>query len=380
MRRNIIYLPLLVIAMIAIVSCHEPDTSAPVNPNKVTAIELTPREASLTVGERLTLQVHLTPATAQGSVTFESSAPAIASISAEGVVTALAEGTAEITARVNGLSSQCAIKVFPKEQPKPQGPFEITLTQITATNIFAKIKPSDPNMRYSVNANTLEAYERIIATHSSIPQANRAWWEAVSGETSGGVEYRKAVARETFQGEQTIDLGEISGGAYPFPDDHTIVIVVYGMDQDGVEQTDVIKMEEKTKPATLSNLTFEVKIQNVQSNYIDATITPSDNAKEHYYSLQSARFVDFYLKPKPGKEIIDGVPAKKAMCLRLLQSTFSNDEEQLAIHKGSFTISEETNSGLNASTQYYIIVFGWDKEAGITTDVSLTPFETIASE
>lgn len=380
MKRNLsISVFLMLLVALSFTSCDEPTPPSNTGGDKVSAIELSPKEAKLEVGETLKLQVQLTPALKK-EVTFESSAPSVASVSAEGVVTALSKGSAEITARVDAVASKCLITVTPKEEPKPQAPFEIVITQTTATNVFVTIKPQDPKMRYCVWGNTQEAYDETINKHGSIPESNRKWWEFQSREKAGGKRYREAVALESYTGEQNINIGEISGGAYPFPDDHKIVIVVYGMDEDGFETTSLVTQEENTKPSKLTNLTFDVKINGIHSNSVDAVITPSDNSKEYFYSIQSARFVNFYLNPKPDKEIIDGIPSKKYMCLKLIHAAIENEQTALAIRKGPFTISEETNNYLKPDTPYFIIVYGWSKEDGITTDISLTPFDTTPNE
>ncbi|WP_027907113.1 phage tail tube protein [Pseudomonas taiwanensis] len=67
-------------------------------PIVVAAVEVTPATLSLAVDETADLEAAVTPVGASQLVTWTSSAPAIASVSATGLVTGLAAGTATITA------------------------------------------------------------------------------------------------------------------------------------------------------------------------------------------------------------------------------------------------------------------------------------------
>lgn len=67
-------------------------------PIAIAAVEVTPATLSLDVAETADLEAVVTPVGASQLVTWTSSAPAIASVSATGLVTGLAAGTATITA------------------------------------------------------------------------------------------------------------------------------------------------------------------------------------------------------------------------------------------------------------------------------------------
>lgn len=82
--------------------------SAPVTP---TGIGVAPSEATLDVNEKISLIATLTPKGATGKVTYESSNTSVATVSETGEVTALATGTATITATCGTYSDECAITV-----------------------------------------------------------------------------------------------------------------------------------------------------------------------------------------------------------------------------------------------------------------------------
>lgn len=80
----------------------------------VKSIELSATEAELTIGGTMTLTATVLPEDATDkTVTWTSSDEAIATVDAEGNVTAVAPGQVEITATSNGISSVCALTVKP---------------------------------------------------------------------------------------------------------------------------------------------------------------------------------------------------------------------------------------------------------------------------
>lgn len=86
-----------------------------------TAIQLNKETASLEVGKRLQLNATVTPNTAvDKTVTWTTSASAVATVSSKGVVTGVAAGTATITATtVNGLTATCKVTVTGGTDPEP---------------------------------------------------------------------------------------------------------------------------------------------------------------------------------------------------------------------------------------------------------------------
>ena len=96
-------------------------TSTPVeNPDVPTGISLSASTATVEAGKRLQLTATVTPDTAADkSVTWTTSAPAVATVS-KGVVTGVAAGTATITAStVNGLTATCTVTVTGGATPDP---------------------------------------------------------------------------------------------------------------------------------------------------------------------------------------------------------------------------------------------------------------------
>lgn len=85
----------------------------------MTSVHVTPASWALTAGKAVKLSAGWEPAdtTDSTSFTWESSAPSVASVAADGTVTALSAGTADITARfANGKSASCHITVAADQQ------------------------------------------------------------------------------------------------------------------------------------------------------------------------------------------------------------------------------------------------------------------------
>lgn len=79
----------------------------------VTRVDLNKAEATLVVGETLQLQVHVSPDDAIQDVVWASSYPDIASVSANGLVSALSPGSTVISVTANnGLKATCELTVI----------------------------------------------------------------------------------------------------------------------------------------------------------------------------------------------------------------------------------------------------------------------------
>ncbi len=92
-------------------TCEVTVTAAPV---VLQSIEVTPEASQLAIGGTIDLTAALVPADAQveGSIAWASSDPAIATVDASGHVTALAIGTAQITAKSGDVTGTCYVEVY----------------------------------------------------------------------------------------------------------------------------------------------------------------------------------------------------------------------------------------------------------------------------
>ena len=110
MRKRIVttLIALISIFCIALISACENESTS-----KLEKITLDVTEVTLTVGETKQVIASLTPEDVEGvTVEWSSSNTAVATVN-DGLITAVAEGTATITAKADGQSATCAVTVNP---------------------------------------------------------------------------------------------------------------------------------------------------------------------------------------------------------------------------------------------------------------------------
>lgn len=380
---------LSLIVAFALASCNDPapkpvPTPEP-NPNpkkdKVTEIVLTPKDAKLTEGETLQLQVKLTPAL-EHKVIFTSSDANIASVDDKGTITAQKEGKAVITAKVDDVSATCSVEVT-KKNVVPAKSFELTDLRTTGSNASVMIKPADKNMRYMAAFMRRTIYDRHIQDEGSINAFDLAFWKEATKKPDGTVneeQFKKAIMRDSNVGEKVFDE-KTNNVRYPFPDDHDIVFVIYGVDPDtGKAITEEYVLDAHTQKRIVNeNLTFKVDITDVKATSAKVVVTPSDPNTTWFWSVQTKRFVDFYIHPTKDIDIEGYATNEDYMVFeKLLTGIYANDFDKIAVQKGKTDISEllHTNS---ANTDYVLIIFGWDEVKGITSKVEYIDFRSGAN-
>ena len=111
-------------------------------PVKVTGVKLNKSSKSLTIGDNFTLTATVKPDNATDkSVTWSSSNTSVATVDENGVVTAVAEGTATITATAsNGVEASCTVTVKQKGDSIFKKIFNVILAPFRAIiNLFKKL-------------------------------------------------------------------------------------------------------------------------------------------------------------------------------------------------------------------------------------------------
>lgn len=107
MKKLAFFLSFVAIAAMTLASCEK---------NDLKGISLSKKSLTLTVGETETLKANLDPADAKAQVAWSSSDEAVASVK-DGVVTAVAPGSATITATAGEFSAKCEVTVEPSFTP-----------------------------------------------------------------------------------------------------------------------------------------------------------------------------------------------------------------------------------------------------------------------
>lgn len=119
------------LSALAFAACDDKD---PVQPPPPVGVTVTPSTATLTVGQQLPVGAVVTNSTNQ-TVSWESSSPAVATVSAQGVITAVAPGSALITATA---AADPNAKAFVSVTVTPAAPPQITLAPTTASVVVGQ--------------------------------------------------------------------------------------------------------------------------------------------------------------------------------------------------------------------------------------------------
>ena len=133
---------------LGMIACSDSEDE-PETPNvEVTSVTVSPESINMVIGdtERLTLTILPENASVK-SGTWASSDEAVATVSQDGTVTAVAEGTAVITVTAGSKSATCNVTITEERieiESIEISPAEVTLTQIGETaQLTVKIMPED---------------------------------------------------------------------------------------------------------------------------------------------------------------------------------------------------------------------------------------------
>ena len=107
----------------------------------VSSVSVSPSSAELTIGKTLQLSASVLPADATDkSVSWASSAPSVATVSASGLVTAVAEGVVTITAKAGDKEGRCQVTVK-KEAESGPGVTDVAVASISLNKTELALEP-----------------------------------------------------------------------------------------------------------------------------------------------------------------------------------------------------------------------------------------------
>ena len=311
----------------------------PPSPQKISEIKFEKETVNLSVGESLLLRLIATPkeATLDGkSIVWTSSDPNVVSVK-EGTITGVAEGKATITAKVENLEAKCTVEVKAKGL---EVDFEIVALEKTSATI--KIVPKDPTMRYYYYAMTREKYKTESSrTEAGIYGFEKSWFMFLSEANPG----------KTWQ-ELFLDP------------DSAYVVYAYDLNEKAEQVGEVKTMEFTTKSSEKKNVTFDVRIENIYLDGVDALIKPSTNDK-YSVTIQKKKFVDFYREKN----------MEYKMAKMIIEADLSNEFTPYLV-QGEFKLTPEYRRATMKDTDYYIVVFAYDEENGVGSDLTYVPFHT----
>ena len=175
--------------------------TAAVVPVDATAIELDKTTLTIVEGKTETLNATLTPANATTAVTWESSNESVATVTAAGKVTAVAVGTATITAKAGELSATCAVTV--NEAPDPTN---------CAEAAEAALSVSGDNVEYKNGKEyTIRGYVTEIQTAYNSQYNNITFWMADTENGGKVLEAFRAACASEADAPEVGDLVDVTG-------------------------------------------------------------------------------------------------------------------------------------------------------------------------
>ena len=193
-----------------------------------------------------------------------------------------------------------------------------------------------------------------------------AWYQYLADNYGGSwTEYLPQDLRKGVFSTSSAELGWI------FQWDKEYLIYAFGINPDGTVTTDVEYIKFRTLPRENKDLDFEVTINEIFSDGVDATITPSNDKDRYFVSVQRASYVEWWTNPANGVTEDD-------MMYELVEGRFSEGELDGYLYTGVFHMTPEDYKVSRADSDTYIIIFGY--ENGPTTKVTLVPFHTLPKE
>lgn len=134
-----------IVAFLALLACSCQEKEPAVVP--VTQVRVTPSELDMFIGESKALEATVSPSDATSpSVSWASSKPSVVSVSNDGRVSALSEGTATITATAGGKKGTCTVNVsrpFVEVKSITLNKSTLSLVEEQSETLIATVKPDD---------------------------------------------------------------------------------------------------------------------------------------------------------------------------------------------------------------------------------------------
>ena len=140
---------------------EQPDNQDPPKPVAVESVSLSSQSMDLKVGESATLTATIKPSNAQATVSWSTSNASVATVSS-GKVTAVAEGTATISASAEGKSANCQVTV------KASAPAVVEVTSVTLDHHELTLKEGE-SKQLKVSVKPDNATDKTVSWSTSNP-------------------------------------------------------------------------------------------------------------------------------------------------------------------------------------------------------------------
>lgn len=243
----------------------------------VSSITLDKDQLQLKAEETYQLIATVEPASMSNvELTWESSDTEVAVVDQSGVVTAVAEGTAEIKVSYGQASDVCTVTVGSE--------FSMTLSVLDMTSSMIKIEanPSDMEATYYVSMMTKADYDAAGAPDAIINKTTKELEKAAEAEGMNVKDYLNSVLRKGIAEVQFDNLD----------DDTEYVAFGFALDADMVAGETVFTCDARTNE--LEVLDFTIEISDIKYDGFNASVTPSANDIKYFQACITKETYDYY--------------------------------------------------------------------------------------
>ena len=148
------------------------------NDTPVQALTLSQRNADLTVGST----VKLTASGGESTVSFSSSNEAVATVSADGTVKAVGEGSAVVTAKAGDLTASCSVAVKGTEQTDMPAKSDLVLQSIYGSSVPLEVEGTSAAITWSSSNSQIVTVD-ASGTATAVASGKATVTAAVDGQT-----------------------------------------------------------------------------------------------------------------------------------------------------------------------------------------------------
>lgn len=324
-------------------------------PNPVPSeIVLNPTTKEIMEGESFVIEARITPnSISTDRIVWTSSNEKVAIVE-NGNVRGVSRGNATITATIGSVKAVCEVVVNPKFSLT----FDITINGIQAIDANFSIVPSDEESIYYFSSILKEEWDKIGGANGILEYERHFW------NSAGSIE--DALRQLTTKGSRLNQNLSYSGISLARPGT-SYIVYAFGVNYDGTETSEIFYKEIKTLPEqSVSDLTFDVKIEEVLNNGVIAKVTPSNSNYTYMVVHERKSFIDGRAPNRTPQEL-------KAVGYEL--ASIHLRKKDFEFSQGEITITPTTHP-MRKNRDYVIMVFGIDKDRGIFTDPKLVDVKT----
>lgn len=246
-----------------------------------------------------------------------------------------------------------------------QGPFAITLTEITPRSVTVSISPEDKSAAYYSHVVSVESFDKL--GEGDVRKFMKSYIDFCRSEY--GLTTEEVV-------EELVEHGDDSWSYDGLVENTRYIVFAIGIAPDGTCTTDPATeyfTSGSLPPVEKSDCTFAIVIEDIRATSAKVSIAPSDKTAPYFYEVIPAAD---YPSDAEGRNRICSALAELAAYDVMEQTGLDYDSamERIALRGDDFLPIEEGT--LAEGTEYAVIAFGIDAYGRLTTEPQNKNFTT----